>query len=91
MAHFGLVVQFVFALLQFEMVSMYTRCPEPPQENKTERNVRYILLFVFEPKFPDCSNIVEYKCYNNGQSYICVVVAVKLILLRSFGFLHRLG
>ena len=90
MAHFDLVLQFIFALFQFENGNHVHTLSLATTISKTERNFRFFLLFVFESKFSDRCNVVEYKYYNNRHGYICVIT-VKLIVLRSIGFLHRLG
>jgi hypothetical protein len=85
LAHFGLVVQFIFALLQFENGSCVHTLSVATTISNTERNSPFVLLFVFESKLSGRCNVVEYKYYSNIHGYISVVT-VELIVLRSFGF-----
>lgn len=87
LAHFGLVVQFIFALLQFENGSCVHTLSVATTISNTERNSPFVLLFVFESKLSGRCNVVEYKYYSNIHGYISVVT-VELIVLRSFGFWH---
>ena len=73
LAHFGLVVQFIFALLQFENGNRVHTLSVATTISNTERNSPFILLFVFESKLSGCCNVVGYKYYNNIHGYISVV------------------